>query len=1147
MGGGSGLVRVTIPASVTAIGDSAFFEAGSLTELVFDGDSSLVSIGKNAFYNSALTSVTLPASVTAIGDSAFERCKDLTNVTVNGTVVGDQMFYMSGVQTANLPNVETVGQSAFANCTALSELSMPKVKHIGQSAFQSTKLTEFTLSDTVESTGSNILTNANITRLTVSLSTLLKDGLDPSTFVTAFYNVDPYENNTRIILTGVDQDVTLLESGLKTNDKEVEFTTAMYQAFLVTDVQAVAGTITNQSGIEVKVNNKPLQTGGAMPADADTDAYLYQLALSYDAGGESGILLQPAFGNLTDTYTAAVDHTVNSVTLTAVPSDRGAAVAVTVNGMPVTAGTGHTTELSLDMGDNVIAITVTAPDENTAKTYTLTVSRNAAPPEKLQISTAEELMAFAADINSGRYEDTSGMLVELTADIDMEGQTWTPIGDQGEYYFEGVFDGNGHTVSNLTLDAQKGDYLGLFGATANTTIRNVHVSGTLHNTASVINKTIGGIVGLAQYCEITGCTAEFAVTCNAGATLGMIVGGIVGEADYCHIENCESDTTLSGKAYGYWGGIAGAAVGTELVNCINRGENTITETSGYLYTGGIAGAAKNGSVLSQCRNLGAVTLSLLSGSVSPTVGGVCGQLWDSVISDCTNYGTVSATSYRVGGIAGQVTTSIDSTTPGIVRSCLNYGTVSSDYATQGCTAGIAASVSDSGQCGSEIIACISLASVSGGKTAHAITSDVIGGVTFQYNYYDSTITSAGTIPEAVISGGTGKVAAELYTQDFVDTINEQGGNFRLNQDGKLEIIPPFYTLTVEGSEAENTGAGEYEAGQKVTIDAGTRPGYRFAGWTVMEGKVTLADSGSAQTTFIMPAEHVTVTANFTKSSSGGGTSSYAITVGAAEHGTVTSSPASASRNSTVTLTVTPDEGYELSALTVTDSQGNEIDLENKGNGKFAFTMPGSKVTVKAAFTKNDDSCPRDNSCPLYGFSDLNVQAWYHDGIHYCLANGLMNGVGNELFAPEGTTTRAQLVTLLWRQAGSPEADFSMDFDDVAEGQWYSEAVRWAAGRGIVLGVSDTQFAPGQPITREQLTAMLYRYAQYEGADVDEDGKLSDYIDANSISEYAVPAMQWARGVGVINGTDGNRLDPRGTATRAQAAAMMQRFCEQGIN
>lgn len=1136
--GYTGLTQVTIPASVTTIGDGAFFGTGSLTGLVFDGESQLLSIGENAFYSSALTSVTVPASVTTIGGSAFERCKDLTQVTVNGTVVGESMFYMSGVETANLPNVETVGQSAFAGCTALSELSMPNVKQIGSSAFQSTKLTEFTLPDTVESTGSSILYGANITRLTVFLGTLLEEGVDPAAFLNAFYNADPYENNTQIILTGVDQDVTLLENGLKANGRELQFTTAMYQAFLVTDVQATAGTVTNQSGIEVNVNNKPLQTGGAMPAAADTDAYLYHLALSCDAGGETGILLQPAFGNLTGEYTAAVDHTVSSVTLTAIPSDSGAAVAVTVNGTPVAAGAGHMTELTLDMGENAIAITVTAPDGTAAKTYTLTVSRNEASPENLQISNAEELMAFAAAVNSGRYEDTSDMLVELTADIDMSGLDWTPIGDQGEYYFEGVFDGNGCTIRNLTLDAQKGDYLGLFGAAANTTIRDVHVTGTLHNAVSTTQKSIGGIIGLAVSCEIIGCTAEFSVTCAEGATLGMTVGGIAGEADYSRIENCASDTAITGSAFGFWGGITGAAVGSDLVSCVNRGGITIPGTNGYLYAGGIAGTAQKGATISDCINEGDITLSA-EGSVNRTVGGVCGQLLSSTVSRCTNNGDVSAMAYHAAGIAASVSTS-SGQDPSAVISCLNNGAVTSGAAS-GYAAGIAAAVSGS----SGIEACVSLGHVNG-ATAHAIAAYNSNG-SFNGNYYDSAITSVGTIPDAVTEGSTGKAAAELHTQGFVDEVNGQGGQFRLDQDGRLEVIPPFYTLIVEGSEAEDTGAGTYEAGQQVAVDAGTKPGYQFAGWSAPAG--SFADATSAQTTFTMPAESVVVTASFTEISKGGGggTSAYRVTVEASAHGTVESNRTSAGRGTAVTLTVTPDKGYELDSLSVADSRGNGIGLSDQGSGKFTFTMPGGPVTVTAVFVQTDSvsDCPRDARCPMYDFDDLNRGAWYHDGVHSCLANGLMNGVDDRRFAPEGTMTRAQLVTILWRMEDCPVSDYLMGFEDVSSTAYYGEAVCWAASEGIVSGYGNGRFGPDDAVTREQFAAILYRCVRHKGYDTTQGGMaIREYADYEQISGYALAAMDWAVAEGIVNGASPTALYPQGTAVRAQAAAMLQRFCEQ---
>ena len=166
---------------------------------------------------------------------------------------------------------------------------------------------------------------------------------------------------------------------------------------------------------------------------------------------------------------------------------------------------------------------------------------------------------------------------------------------------------------------------------------------------------------------------------------------------------------------------------------------------------------------------------------------------------------------------------------------------------------------------------------------------------------------------------------------------------------------------------------------------------------------------------------------------------------------------------------------------------------------------------------------------------------------YVYQNGLMTGTSATTFAPDGTMTRAMLVTILHRQAGAPQVNYALPFDDVAEGAWYTEAVRWAASEGIVTGMSATAFEPNAPITREQFAAILYRYAQKTGADVSagEDTNILSYADALDVSEYAVPAMQWACGAGIVNGV-GGRLDPGGSATRAQTAAMLMRFCEGAL-
>lgn len=191
-------------------------------------------------------------------------------------------------------------------------------------------------------------------------------------------------------------------------------------------------------------------------------------------------------------------------------------------------------------------------------------------------------------------------------------------------------------------------------------------------------------------------------------------------------------------------------------------------------------------------------------------------------------------------------------------------------------------------------------------------------------------------------------------------------------------------------------------------------------------------------------------------------------------------------------------------------------------------------------------CAKDDSCPLGAFGDLTAAAWYHDGVHYCLENGLMRGVSGGKFLPDGSTTRAQLVTVLWRLEGSPETTGAVRFGDTAGGAWYTEAVRWAAGCGVVKGYDNGCFGPNDAVTREQMAAILYRYAQHKGYDVSagEDTNILSFDDAFAVSEYAIPAMQWACGSGMVRGIaqkGGMLLAPRDTTTRAQAATLIMRF------
>lgn len=204
-------------------------------------------------------------------------------------------------------------------------------------------------------------------------------------------------------------------------------------------------------------------------------------------------------------------------------------------------------------------------------------------------------------------------------------------------------------------------------------------------------------------------------------------------------------------------------------------------------------------------------------------------------------------------------------------------------------------------------------------------------------------------------------------------------------------------------------------------------------------------------------------------------------------------------------------------------------------------LPGS---LTAGFTVYDplgyQGCRKGAACPLSAFGDLSPAGWYHDGVHYSLESGLLNGVGGGRFAPGAATTRAMTAAMLYRLEGSPPVEGDQPFRDVPEGAWYSGAVNWAAAQGIITGLGDGRFAPDSPVTREQLAAMLWRYARYKGQDASAGGAPLPFPDGEEVSGYAAPAMQWACDAGIIQGLDG-RACPKGLATRAQAATVFMRW------
>lgn len=274
------------------------------------------------------------------------------------------------------------------------------------------------------------------------------------------------------------------------------------------------------------------------------------------------------------------------------------------------------------------------------------------------------------------------------------------------------------------------------------------------------------------------------------------------------------------------------------------------------------------------------------------------------------------------------------------------------------------------------------------------------------------------------------------------------------------------------------------------------------------------------------------------SDSGSDSGDYLISVDRVSGGRVTVQPGRADKGETVTITVYPNDGYELDELVVTDSRGNEIDLDARSATRFTFTMPSGKVTVEASFVREGGQ----TQTPQTTFADVPASAWYCDAVEYVYENGLMSGVSGGRFAPDETLTRAMLVQTLYAMEGRPAAA-SAGFADVASGDWYASAVNWAAANGVVSGVSETGFGPNNALTREQLALILYRFAQYKGYDVTGSSDLTAYADGSSVSGWAAEAMSWAVDAGLISGVGGNQIAPTGTATRAQVAQILMNFCE----
>ena len=346
---------------------------------------------------------------------------------------------------------------------------------------------------------------------------------------------------------------------------------------------------------------------------------------------------------------------------------------------------------------------------------------------------------------------------------------------------------------------------------------------------------------------------------------------------------------------------------------------------------------------------------------------------------------------------------------------------------------------------------------------------------------------------------------------------------------KWEINQYTITYDLAGGTADgNPNTYTIEMGA-FTLKNPTKSGYTFTGWsgTGLDGEnnmtVTIHTGSTGNRTYTAHWRY--------NGGSSGGSSSYPITVPSkTENGTVTVSPKNASAGSTVTITVKPDSGYVLETISVTDKNGNDLKLTDKGNGKYTFTMPASKVEIKVTFME-------DNSV-LNFFYDVPNDAYYYEAVKWAAENGITGGIGSSLFAPNQPCTRAQIVTFLWRAAGSPVVNYLMPFTDVDEGAYYAEAVRWAASTGIVTGLTETTFGTDSVCTRAQAAAMIYRCAQAQGKGFT--GAWMFHLPFTDVPEWAYESVAWCYMNGVTTGVSETFFAPGNDCTRAQIVTFLWR-------
>ena len=695
--------------------------------------------------------------------------------------------------------------------------------------------------------------------------------------------------------------------------------------------------------------------------------------------------------------------------------------------------------------------------------FTLLPTAAFAADNKTSITTKDELLQFAKAVDNGEYDDKTDAVVSLDADLDLTGVVWKPIGS--------VFDDKGNLQHYFS---------GKFYGNGHT-ISNLDFSENYGKTEYPSFGFFSEVYGA----EISGLTIQGKL--DVSDSDPVYFGTVAGVAADSKISDCVSDVSFTDTDKYINGTVAlcGYAINSTIEYCQNKGNFSITKDVSSFQMGGIVGLAQN-STVQYCANTGDMT------SWTPCTGGIVGQLFqNSKIINCYSTGKMvplGIGNTDFGGIAGIVGAGTE------IRHCYFAGEMDLSQYTA--------------------------------TTPYKRLGGIAGGVSsdapaFENNCFieKENVTACNKYADA----GIAKTLEYMKTEDFYKEITAAGGDYRFNPNGTPLLPAPKYAVSFVVTPAELTNVVIKVNGQEVanTVDL-------EAGTYAVEVNADNCEVFNSNITITADTATHTQTITMTYRSSGGDDSdpTYAIEVGEdIRNGTVTANRRYAERGDTVTITVKPDDGFKLDDLTVTDKNGNELKLTDKGNGKYTFKMPAGKVTVSATFA------PEKTAADY--FADVPANSYYADAVLWAAKNGITGGIGNGLFGPNQPCTRAQIVTFLWRAAGSPEPKTMSSFADVSMDAYYAKAVAWAVENGITTGTGDGKFSPDATCTRAQSVTFLFRAI---GKLVDSKAEFSDVL----ADSYYANAVDWAVENGVTNGIGDGLFGPDNSCTRAQIVTFLYR-------